>query len=439
MKKYSEQAENSIFFQQLDICCQKVAEQVGEKPISEWTNSDYIRLSGLLSRKTTIHLSESTLKRIFGKSKKSDRYYPQKATRDALAKFIGYRDWYEFEFKNPISIAKVEVQQKVPAENIAPDKPKEQSKKKLFYVIALIILAAFIAIVVLRRPDTDSDYLVKNVKLKCLNPDGLTPHSAIFKLEAKGPAPDSSLDYSVGFGDGGIKRVKFMDSLFNHYYEIPGRYYSVLMYKDKPIDSGYVYLQSNGWTAITSIMYDTTRVYPVLTKDLALRKPISVSAKEIYSAGVDTNRTFFVAFANVKPTTISGDNFELSVRLAASENRAGVRCSQTDLVIYGEKDKHLLGIIKPECVAWAHYQFSENIKLPQKYDLRALGHDLTNGADVKLRVENKHVKLFINSKEVFKTEYNKSIGKIMGIRITIAGIGHFDNLQIIDLKTEEMF
>jgi hypothetical protein len=436
MKKYSEQAENSIFFQQLDMCCQKVAEQIGEKPISEWTNSDYIRLSGLLSRKTTIHLSESTLKRIFGKSKISDRYYPQKATRDALAKFIGYRDWYEFEFKNPVSGPKTTVQEKPSTVNTAEVR-KEESNKKLLYVIAFIILAAFIAIVALRRSDTD--YLIQNVKLKCVNPEGLTPHSALFKLELKGPFPDTSLHFSVDFGDDRVKRINFVDSLFNHYYEVPGRYYPVLFYKNKPIDTGYVYLQSKGWIAITSIMYDTTRVYPVLTKDLALRKPIKVSAKEVYSAGVDTNRTFFVAFSNIKPTTISGDNFELSAHLASSENRAGVRCSQVDLFIYGEKDKHMFGIIKPECVAWAHYQFSENIKAGEKHDLRALGHDLTNGADVKLRIENKHVKLFINSKEAFKTQYNKSIGKIMGIKIAIAGIGYFDNLQITDLKTKETF
>ncbi|ETZ21176.1 hypothetical protein [Pedobacter sp. V48] len=74
-----------------------------------------------------------------------------------------------------------------------------------------------------------------------------------------------------------------------------------------------------------------------------------------------------------------------------------------------------------------------------KYDLKALGHDLSGGADLKLRIENKQVKLVINSKEVFKTQYHKSIGKIMGIRLTIAGIGYFDSLQITDLKTKETF
>lgn len=437
MNRHSEQAENSIFFQQLDICCQKVAEQIGEKPIPDWTNSDYVRLSGLLSRKTSILLSESTLKRIFGKSKTPTRYYPQKATRDALAKFIGYRDWYEFEFKNPIIDVKTGLVQKVPAKT--PGMYKQESNKKMFYFIAFIVLSTFIAIVLLRKPTTDSDLFAQNIKLNCINPEGLTPHSAIFKLDAAGPLPDSSSNFSVDFGDGRIRRINLSDSLFNHYYEIPGRYYPVLLYKNKPIDTGYVYLQSKDWSAITSVMKDTTRVYPVLVKNLGLRKPISVSAKEVYSAGVDTNRTFFVAFSNIKPTAISGDNFELTMHVASSENRAGVRCSQADLFIYGEKDKHMFGIIKPECVAWASYQFSENTRSGDKYDLRALGHDLSSGADLKLRIENKQVKLFINDKEVFKTQYHKSIGKIMGIRLTIAGIGHFDSLQITDLKTKETF
>lgn len=97
MKNDSVQGENSVFFQQLDICCKKVAVKVGKKDISEWKNSDFIKLSELLHDQTKVTLSDHTLKRIFGKLKTSTRYFPQKATRDALAQFIGYRDWHEFE------------------------------------------------------------------------------------------------------------------------------------------------------------------------------------------------------------------------------------------------------------------------------------------------------------------------------------------------------
>lgn len=301
-------------------------------------------------------------------------------------------------------------------------------------VVVVAIIATFIS-----RPSFLSYNNVNNVKLLCLNPNGQTPHSAIFKLAVNGRLQESSSHFLLDFGDNRAPRASFRDSIIPHYYEMPGRYYPILYFKNKPIDTGYVYLQTKGWVATAFNQPDTIRVYPVTDVDLSLREKLRISAKEGAKAGIDTNRTFFITFANIKPTTIAGDNFELSLRLTASANRAGIRCSQADIFIYGENDRHVIGIIKPECVAWTYYQFSENFKDGKKDDLRDLGYDMSKGADLKLKVENKQVSLLINSKEAFKTSYTKSIGKIMGVKISFSGIGSIDEFKLADLRTREQF
>jgi hypothetical protein len=80
----------------LDYCCQLVSEQYGKPDILSWTNSDYVKLGYVLYKKTHVQISPNTLKRIFGKIKTDVRYYPQRATRDALALYIGYNDWEKF-------------------------------------------------------------------------------------------------------------------------------------------------------------------------------------------------------------------------------------------------------------------------------------------------------------------------------------------------------
>ena len=80
----------------LDHCCQRVADTYGKPDSSEWTNSDFIRLCSILYKKTHVQISPNTLKRIFGKIKTDARYYPQKATRDALAQYVGFADWDKF-------------------------------------------------------------------------------------------------------------------------------------------------------------------------------------------------------------------------------------------------------------------------------------------------------------------------------------------------------
>jgi hypothetical protein len=138
----------------------------------------------------------------------------------------------------------------------------------------------------------------------------------------------------------------------------------------------------------------------------------NVTTNEVLHAGIDTSKTFFVSFANVRPTHINADNFGLSAYIKTSANRPGVRCSQTDLTIYGENDTHIFGIIKPQCVAWVSYKFSEEKQVGEKTDLRALGYDLRKGGNIRLRIERKNFHLFINEKEILKPGIPFQLGSL---------------------------
>ncbi len=436
MKSNSVQGENSIFFQQLDICCQKVAEKSGQESIADWKNSNYVKLSGLLRRETKVNLSENTLKRIFGKLKTSTRYYPQKATRDALAQFIGYRDWYEFELLHPVTLEKTTA---IPEQIVqpVPEVKKEEEKSYTPYIGILILLILFAGGLFYFYSLDDGP--VSNVKLQCINPDGQSPHSAIFKLQTSGILPDAASSFAIDFADGKPRRSSFKDTLINHYYETPGRYFPVLYHKNTRIDTASVYLQSDGWSIIATMEHDTSRVYPIVSEGQSTISDHYVPTKEVFNAGVDTSKTFFVAFAHVKPTNISADNFEFSARIKTSANRPGVRCSQATISIYGEHDNHAFSIIRPECAAWTSFKFSEVRRDGEKTDLRELGHDLRKGGHLRLRIEQKNVHIYIDDREIFKTKYTKPIGKFMGITISFAGIGSFTDFKLQDLKTGEKF
>lgn len=437
MKSNSVQGENPIFFQQLDICCQKIAEKVGQESIADWKNSNYVKLSGLLRRETKVNLSENTLKRIFGKLKTSTRYYPQKATRDALAQFIGYRDWYEFELVHPVTLEKP-ILLPEPIEMPIPETVKEEKKRNYKPYLSITILFMLLAGGYFYAQSLD-DGLITNVKLLCMNPNGQSPHSAIFKLNSDAPLPDVPGSFIIDFADEKPRKSRFSNGLINHYYESPGRYFPVLYHNKKPIDTTSVYLQSEGWSIIATMQLDTSRVYPILREEPGHVRSHYVSPMEVHNAGVDTNKTFFVSFANVRPSNISADNFEFNANIKTSAIRPGVRCSQTNIVIYGENDRHDFGIIRSECAAWNYLKFSEVILDGEKTDLRALGHDLRNGGQLRLRIAEKNVHIYLDGREIFQTKYTKPIGKFMGIKIEFAGIGSFSDFKLQDLKTGENF
>ena len=161
--------------------------------------------------------------------------------------------------------------------------------------------------------------------------------------------------------------------------------------------------------------------------------------RELFHAGVDTNRTFFVDFVNTNPLSINGDNFELSSTIQTSVSRPGVRCSQVSITLFGEKSNHSVLVIRPGCVSWAYLRFSEIHKDGERDDLRSLGADLSNGGTIKLQVINKSAKLMINEEAVYETSYEFPLKKIYGIAISFAGIGIVKDLSIKDLGSGEIF
>lgn len=429
----------------LDYCCKLVSELYGKPDVSTWANGDFIRLGYILYKKTNVQISPNTLKRIFGKIKTDVRYYPQRATRDALAKYVGYSDWEKFTGTAimPITVTKNFPQIPSHSETLLPEEPiitpvptrNKLNKWRIVSMISIVfalsgffIYKAFYVLLPL-----------EDAKLICQNPVGGNPHSAAFVVRGLLGGNEFKARYSIDFGDSRKISLIAGDSLYSHYYEVPGRYWAVLKKDGITIDTASVYLQTNGWTATAEMMYDTTRVYPINIKNLLNSEQKSVSVSKVFGAGVDTNRTFFVKFINTQLTGISGDNFDLFIKLNTSADRPGVRCSQVRVTVFGESSKHLFDVMKPGCTHWTDIQFSEIEKPGELNQLSFLGEDLHEGGSLQLKVADRHARVLINSKQVFETEYQKPLKQIYGLGITFSGIGAIHSVMLKDLKTGKLF
>ncbi|GAB4020098.1 hypothetical protein GCM10028808_60110 [Spirosoma migulaei] len=425
----------------VDVCCQRVSETYGKPDWEKWINSDYVSLSQILFRKTRVRISPNTLKRIFGKIKTDSRYYPQKATRDALAIYIGYTDWESFvqlqELIERTAVSKIEPPIEKPVALVLNSPIPESTGKRTWLLPTLISVAALAVglLFFLNRATKASE----PVHFICRNPFGENPHSAVFAVRRPTLGTDESDTYMIQYGDGKKERINSSDSLYTHYYERPGRYFAVLQRNGKNMDTAMIYLQTKGWTVTANMMHDTTRVYPIEVRHLFGNGQRSVSAREAAHAGVDTNRTFFMEFINSHPSAIDGDNFELITQVQTSPDRAGVRCSQVGLTVWGESSQHLFDIIKPGCVHWTNLQTSDLLKNGQRDDLSFLGADLRSGGALKLEVVNKRVRIFINKRMVYETHYTTPLQRVYGVRIRFSGIGTVNSFLLKDLKTNKVF
>ncbi|MGA0556283.1 hypothetical protein ACO2Q8_06520 [Larkinella sp. VNQ87] len=429
------------FYLDLERCCQRVSEVYGNPDWMAWTNSDYIRLSRILFRQTNVQISPNTLKRIFGKIKTDSRYYPQKATRDALASYVGYPDWERFvQAQKTVEVPiekKVAMSVRPPLPVLVENRPEPSrtGRKGRFWASAGLALGVMALVVWLRQTVEPAG----PVQLICRNPLGENPHSAVFSIQRPNPNSSESAVYVIQYGDGKRERIDPADSLHTHYYERPGRYFAILQRDGRNLDTATVYLRTKGWTATADMRHDTTRVYPVAVENLFVNGRWSVSPVELARAGIDTNRTFFVHFINSQPTTIDGDNFELTARIKTSPDRAGVRCSQVGLTVWGESSEHRFDVMKPGCVHWIELQTSEQWKRGQRDDLSFLGADLRAGGTLRLAVIDRRVRIFINNKPVYETRYTQPLRRIYGVRIQFAGVGTVESFALKDRKTGAVF
>jgi len=425
---------NQSAFDALDICCRIIAKKMDSTAIEEWRVSDYNRLSSQLGKQTKVYLSVNTLKRLFGQLKTPQRYFPQKATRDALAQFIGYRDWQEFELVNSVQPieAKPEPLIAQPEEEIAPKAPKKNRIKYIYAgIVAFLLLVLIGGFFILK-----SVHPVSDTELICENPFGNVPHTAVFKLKSKLPHIGNE-EFKIDFMDEALQTPISGKKEIAKFFRNPGVVYATLLYHDKPIDTISVYMQTKGWVANSG--NDTSRAFPIAGLKALNPKNIYVSKEQLDSAGLATNKPFLVGFSNIKPSNISGDNFSFTCRVFSEQSRPGTQCVETTVIILGEKHRHLLTLNRSNCVAFSQYKFSETRVVGAEQFLGALAFDPTNGGDIEIRVVNKKASVMLNGKKVLATSYKKSIGKVMGIKILFSGIGKAVSPKLQDLSTKEVF
>lgn len=435
MEPNSVQSSSQSAFDALDACCKTIMQKIGPVAIEDWRVSDYNRLSSLLGKQTKVYLSVNTLKRLFGQLKTPQRYFPQKATRDALAQFIGYRDWQEYELviaAAQFGEVKPEKQDKI-AEIEKLDEIKPKPYRNYIYAGISVFLLIILAGVFFTWKSAAEPM---GIKLICENPFGNVPHTAVFRLESKSALKDSD-EFKVDFMDEALQSSISGKKKIAKFFRNPGVVYATLLYRGKPIDTVSVYMETKGWVANSG--NDTSRAYPIAGLKPLNPKNIYVSKEQLDSAGLATNKPFLVGFSNIKPSHISGDNFVFNCRVFSEQNRPGTQCVETTIIILGEKHRHLLTLNRSNCVAFSQYKFSEKRVLGSEQFLGNMAFDPSNGGDVEIRVVNKRATVTLNGKAVLSTNYKQSIGKVMGIKILFSGIGKAISPKLQDLSTKEIF
>lgn len=438
----------------IKYCLKKVEEKLGWGNYAQWTDSDFRNLSEIIKNSSGILVSSHTLKRLFGKIKYRSNYNPQIATKEALAKYIGYESWNEL--KSDVSVEYSNNEKVLNSEPITGNSRSRKLKHKHYYAVSGLIfflLAAFVIFYV-KQGKVAGDYV-----FEVYHPVGKAPHTATFKYDI------SKLHYDQAFIDFDhfSNSGKYLMNTLNQdtgsvsrCFHIPGKYDIKLFVDDRLIHTTPVLVESDGWfyyaiepdplwNEIPDIVkptitkrYYNVRFDNLLTGDFVNNGYMHIPHSSITSVdGLSLNyKTHYIL---ARPFNVSLDSCIFEIKFRDEQFGKGVHCSEASFELIGMKGSVNFQIVEPGCLNYAFISVGKEFNFGETKNLQEFEMEFLNSRRLRMEAINNQVVLYRDDKEFYRKDYEGSLGEIVGIHLSSKGTPHYDWIKIHDIKGEIIY
>lgn len=421
----------------LKYCLSEVEKKLNWEPSSLWKESDFIKLSQIISDTSGISISPHTLKRLFGKIKYKKFYNPQTATKDALSKFLGYSDWEHFVEQNKDKISKK-------AKNQTTSNTKPKRKKQLVVYVSLIIFIGFMASYYFCIQTNLSKHKTEHFTFILNDSIGKVPFTVPIHYNISSIVSDSvyiDFDLKNPYRGQQLLNLKKNGSVANFSYQIPGYYHIALKKGEDTLKTKNVLAMSDGWD---SYFVNESKLGDFWLDNEVEQSRDSVgylyfTTKDLISKGFDTSKVFYITNRLYKKFNIDGDNFEFETRFKNSKALGGITCYDFIIRLNCENNLNYLNLMESGCSQYSAIKFGESFLNGSQNNLSSFKIDPEKWNVLKVIVKEKHVDVFINNKLIFNGDYKQPNGNIIGIENVFKGSGMLDYIRIKDLKTSNEF
>ncbi|WP_145957560.1 hypothetical protein [Labilibaculum antarcticum] len=389
-----------------------VIQKFGKGQSTNWRNRDFEDLSFDINKASKVLISATTLKRIFGKSKTSDKYYPQESTLEAMEKY-----------------ATITVNEKITILHFF--------KKTTFLLLIVPILIAGI-LLLYRLQISSSDKLI-SAKIELKKIDGANPATAFFHYEI----PDTKDSLFVSFGDEyPLKHLLATKQLISHFYRHPGIFnVNVSTRRQVLSDTLKLFIPTTDWQALAHYYHQnyTERYFPVPIELTTGDEGFHPTRKDLANIGMDTTQIIVLRLDNFKKTGINGDTFNLKTRIKNINYWPTIRCYSAYINVIGESGLISFKLTNEGCSQFGEFTLSEKTAQGSYADLTNFSLNIKSWNEIEIKNTNQHVQVNINSAIVFQEEYNNSIGEVLGVSLRFHGSGYIDYFELLDKNNAPIF
>ena len=410
----------------LQLCTRLIEEKLNWRPAEEWRNYEFTELSEKILDATSVNLSATTLKRIFGKLKYDS--LPSSATLNALAAFLGYESWMDFKSKQPFNKQE-------------PEKMTTTRKKFLLqYKVWPMTAAAAVIIVILAftflsgksvKPLKNENEIVFTSKPLA---DGL-PNSVVFNVDLKGNTPNKIVIQQSWDSTKTVVLQTGQKEATGIYY-LPGYFRAKLILDGKIIKEHDLFIRSDNWMA--TVDHQPIPSY-IKKDDLLLKDEMTVSKNVLKEIKTITKPTW-LTYHLVKPFDgLQSDNFTLESSIRNTFSEGPAVCKTARIFVLCSKGAFIIPFTIPGCIGDINLKANDHYLDGHSNDLSSFSTDLSDWANVKVEVRNRVMKIFLNDKLVRQETYKADAGEVVGIRFSFLGAGAVKKIKLLDGKEAKVY
>ncbi|HEY8931552.1 MAG TPA: hypothetical protein VIM55_20280 [Mucilaginibacter sp.] len=384
-----------------------------------WQTRDFEILSQLIFDKTKTVLSESTLRRLWGRVEY--KHLPSATTLDTLAQFAGFENWRAF-LKQQKEAAVVK--------KINPNTPAAIAKPRFGLTIAIILITmALIGVAVFYvtdkfQPASDATaYKFSSQRLT-----NAVPNSVIFNYDATAAGTDS-----VYIQQSWDPRTRTLVNKRDHqhtsvYYE-PGFYQAKLIVGKSVVREHKLMIPTAGWLGLIE-----DRPIPVYlnASDFIQKDMLSLPVPAIRQKNVSMQpRPTYIKYYNVgnfEPVPVKNFSFSAELRNNYHEGEAACQFAQVDLIT--DAGPIIIPLSIKGCVSELTLFSVDWIISGKKANLSGFGVDLSQWVKVSCKSTTNQILYFVNDKQVFQFQLPASNVKIVGMGFGFQGTGSVKNIEL---------
>jgi len=396
-------------------CIQLVENKLGWGSSLDWHSDVFSELSELIFSKTGIILSITTLKRLWGKVNHDN--LPSISTLNALAQFLGFKNWRDFKTKTNDRIHPL-------GKKPLNAKSKLFKKKTLLLSLSIIAIVSMISLVIsnfnFNKKPTAVHFSSHQTSL------GL-PNTVVFTMD---PVDSENARIQLFWDPTKTIILEKHQKTATGIYYIPGYFKAQFIIDDQSINTHDVFVKSDGWMA--TIDYDPIPKYIPGISNSILRLPYN--AKNEVKSETQPVTTTFHYVDDLKG--IDGDNFNLKSNIKVTWAEKWAVCQKVQLVILGTTGAIIIPFSIPGCTSDLNVMLNDNYVSGKKSDLSSLGLDLSDGKEIRIQNFNKTVSVFESENQLFKASYEVPMGRIIGARFRFEGLGEVSNILFNDIHLD---